>query len=240
VKNPPEDRLGDESQERSDSPTGRALRSRHVVHEIRGALASIVSLADAIDVTDDPTERGELVEGLRDAAGELADHFAALHTLARTFSANARHREPHRLDQLCRDALHDVDAPGRRAVVDSPSSSPVVSVDPKQMRDAIRRMMDNALKYGASNATVLMRIARTEDGAMLEVVNDGQSLTGPEREHAFETCWRGERSRHGLGLGLTIARRIVMAHGGQMWLRDDDGSVRAGLLLPIADNISDA
>jgi signal transduction histidine kinase len=80
-------------------------------------------------------------------------------------------------------------------------------------------LLDNAIKYGGSEVTVVC------DRATLTVRDNGAGLSEEDMARATERFWRGNDSRRGTGLGLAIADRIVTAHDGTLTLHTDGGLV---------------
>lgn len=91
---------------------------------------------------------------------------------------------------------------------------------PQALRRCLTNLIDNAVKFG-SQATVVV-----EDGAALviRVRDDGPGIPADELERVFEPFYRLESSRNrdtgGSGLGLSIARDLIQAHGGSLTLRN--------------------
>jgi signal transduction histidine kinase len=98
-----------------------------------------------------------------------------------------------------------------------------VDCDPDQLKRAIVNVIENGLKFGHR---VAVRIHADADGAaVIEVVDDGPGIPDAEKERVLEPFYRGDaargsESRSSFGLGLTIARTIMDAHGGGLELRD--------------------
>jgi signal transduction histidine kinase len=84
---------------------------------------------------------------------------------------------------------------------------------------------------------VQVRVAAEADQAVLRVQDNGDGLAAEDLERAFEAYYRGTSSGTGggTGLGLTIAREIVTAHQGRIWLRNRaGGGAEAGFALPLS------
>lgn len=89
--------------------------------------------------------------------------------------------------------------------------------------------MENAAKYGAPPITLAAE--RAGDRVRLSVADDGPGIPPAERERVFTPFYRGGRARtpdgtHGVGLGLTIARRVAEVHGGGIAVESVDGEER--------------
>jgi two-component system osmolarity sensor histidine kinase EnvZ len=116
---------------------------------------------------------------------------------------------------------------------------PVESVTIAVRRQALKRcvinLLDNALKYGRRAEMSVQRVGRSVE---IAVEDDGPGIAEERREEAFRPFHRLDEGRNlqagGVGLGLTIARDIARAHGGDILLRESaSGGLRAVIRLPI-------
>lgn len=114
--------------------------------------------------------------------------------------------------------------------------------DQELLRLAIGQLVENACKYSEVGSTVTLKIAREGDFADIQVWNDGSSIPRNEQQQIFERFYRGagaRRSTSGSGLGLYVARKIALAHGGYLKLEAEsvqDG-VTFSLKLPLAGKL---
>jgi two-component system sensor histidine kinase KdpD len=110
--------------------------------------------------------------------------------------------------------------------IDAPDNLPLVRVDPELLSQALKQLIDNAIKYSPSNSVITIS-AREADGLLSIGVRDhGQGLTELEQSHVFEKFYRGRHDRsaiQGTGMGLAIAREIVEAHGGSVAVESQMG-----------------
>jgi signal transduction histidine kinase len=110
-----------------------------------------------------------------------------------------------------------------KPVVLSGASHGLLKCRPLALKRAIYNLVDNAIKYGA-RADVALRNATGE--LVITVEDRGPGIPEIERERVFDTFYRVEESRSrdtgGTGLGLTVARAIVRAHGGDIFFEDRD------------------
>ena len=99
-------------------------------------------------------------------------------------------------------------------------------VDEDRLRIAIRNLLENAVKYSLPNSRPVILSASRDDGRLLiSVTDDGPGIPEEDVPNLFEPFFRVDRSRSkktgGYGLGLSIARRIVEAHGGTLTVRNE-------------------
>ena len=120
---------------------------------------------------------------------------------------------------------------------------PTVSIDAPSLAEVVYILLDNASKYSRAGTTITIRAAREDDRFVrLTVADEGPGIPAEMREKVFEKFFRiptresHDASRSGIGLGLPIARRLVEAQGGRIWI-DEPASGRGtsiAMLLPLA------
>jgi len=143
-------------------------------------------------------------------------------------------RERLDLSQLAADCAAGFAETGAAVTFSGDAALPVEG-DPAALRRAVANLIDNALKYGDA---ARVQAGRSEDRAVVTVVDDGPGLPEDELEVAFEPFQRGERSRNrqtgGAGLGLAVARQAARAAGGDVVLTNrPEGGLTATLTLPL-------
>jgi signal transduction histidine kinase len=121
----------------------------------------------------------------------------------------------------------------------APGPALVADVDPDQVRRVIFNLLDNAIRHTPHGGSVMLRVRRGRHAVEVEVLDNGPGISPADREHAFEPFFRGggnaARSGKGAGLGLAIARAIVHAHGGEIWLGAPTPGARVCFSLPTLD-----
>jgi signal transduction histidine kinase len=104
------------------------------------------------------------------------------------------------------------------------------------MRQVLANLVDNAVKYTPDNGQVAIDAAAAEDEVVITVSDTGPGIPEDELPHVWSRLYRGDKSRstRGLGLGLSLVRAIVEAHGGRVsvWSEPGAGS-RFDVHLPI-------
>ena len=97
-----------------------------------------------------------------------------------------------------------------------PDKLPLVFVDAELIRLAIRQLIDNALKYSYPSSPITIGAQAGEKGVIVSVRDQGPGIAETEQARIFEKFYRSTRNRHlitGTGMGLTIAREVLRAHG---------------------------
>lgn len=122
-----------------------------------------------------------------------------------------------------RTTVHD-----RRFSLQRPDEPIVAEVDPDRVAQAVRNLVDNAVKYSAQNGAVDVSVWRDAERVFIRVQDYGAGIPESEMKRIFEAFTRIEKetSVAGSGLGLFITRGIVGAHGGDLTVRNGSGSER--------------
>lgn len=95
----------------------------------------------------------------------------------------------------------------------------IVTGDPNRLSEVIFNLLENAVKYTPKNEVVTVHMKRTGDSIVLRVTDNGIGIPKEDSSRIFEKFYRASNSRRGArgtGLGLTICRSIVKAHGGKI------------------------
>jgi two-component system sensor histidine kinase KdpD len=120
------------------------------------------------------------------------------------------------------------------------SSSEVVA-DPELLRLALSQLLDNACKYSPPGSPVLLKISREDNRISVRVISDGTPIANLEKARIFERFYRGTEARRmaaGTGLGLYVARKIALAHGGSLELDNEPpggGGTTFRLSIPVLE-----
>lgn len=103
----------------------------------------------------------------------------------------------------------------------------LISGDPFMLGQVLDNLLDNAIRYSPSGATVLVTTARCGDFAEIAVVDVGSGIPADKLNHVFERFYRADPSRQretgGFGLGLAISQAIAQAHGGELITESSPG-----------------
>ncbi|HEU4884780.1 MAG TPA: ATP-binding protein [Longimicrobium sp.] len=102
---------------------------------------------------------------------------------------------------------------------------PRVRVDAARIMQVISNLVGNAIKFTPEGGTVTLAAACEGDDLRISVIDTGSGISPEALPHVFGRFWQAhEADRRGLGLGLTIARGIVEAHGGRIWVESELGA----------------
>jgi signal transduction histidine kinase len=123
-----------------------------------------------------------------------------------------------------------------------PPTDVTVAMTPAVLEAVLTNLVDNAFQHGGPQAQVWVEARREAGGVVLTIENDGQSLSPANAARAFDPFFTTARAHGGTGLGLTIVRALVKAHGGSVELMPVDivgkTRTRATVRLPAAETKS--
>jgi two-component system, OmpR family, sensor histidine kinase BaeS len=110
--------------------------------------------------------------------------------------------------------------------VQLPASLPPVFADPVRLAQVVGNLASNAVKYTPPDGSVMVEAGDLDNMTWIRVSDTGPGIPLDEQEKIFVPFYRGSQERRikqGMGLGLTIARDLVQAHGGRISLESEPG-----------------
>ncbi len=205
----------------------------HLAHEIRTPLTAIAGYAEnllAEDLEDPALVREQLTIILRHSR-RLAKLLENLLLLSRLETKGLREEEkiPVSLEDVLKSAQEAVGPQaaqkGLKLSLESHFSSfPVVQGHPELLMQAVINLLDNAIKFSPKRGTIRITLREDPENWRLEVHDQGPGLAESEKERIFERFYRGKRNAKGTGLGLTLVKHIVLAHGGRVEVESEPGA----------------
>ncbi len=197
-----------------------------VAHELRTPLAILRSEVEALqDGVEEPSP-GALAS-LHEETLRLGRLVADLETLASAEAAGfSLERRPVALRPLLEEALEGFAGPFDAAGVrlGSDLEDAVAEVDPVRIRQVVTNLLSNALKFTPAGGAVRVELRREGAEAVLRVRDTGPGIPPDELPRVFDRFFRGRGARaRGSGIGLTVARELVLAHGGDIAVESEPG-----------------
>jgi two-component system sensor histidine kinase BaeS len=217
----------------------------NLVHEVGRPLGAIRSAVHALisGADQQPELRLQLLEGIAlqtQGLERLLDDLTRLHDQA--LGALEMRRVPTNLSGWLQKALVPWQAAAKAkglewAVYDP--GLPRLDVDPDRLTQALGNLLSNAIKFTPQGGRVEVRARAASGQVCLEVQDSGPGLDDQERERIFTPFFRGsqgQRFPRGMGLGLSIAREIIAAHGGELKVQSAGAAGTCfALCLPLPD-----
>jgi signal transduction histidine kinase len=215
----------------------------NVAHDLRTPLARLRGTAESALSSEDPVV---LRNALADSLEESDRIIAMLNTLMDISEAEtgtmALRRERTRLQDIVAETIdlyeHVADEGGVEIQTEVRDDI-VLDVDRNRFRQVLANLVDNALKYTPAGGRVRITAARDDDAAVRLLVSDtGAGIPTDELPHVWTRLYRGDKSRstRGLGLGLSLVKAIVEAHGGQVAIASEPQSgTQVSVRIPAAN-----
>jgi len=211
-------------------------------HELRTPIAVIQGYVSMLDRwgKDDPEVLRESIDAIKSEAEHMQHLVEQLLFLARSDSG----RNPLTLSDLClNEMLSDLHQEYRMIEkahtwqLRLPDLPVVFRGDAAMLKQAVRILCDNAVKYAPGDTDITLALQQKEDHILLSVQDEGIGIAPDDQAHIFERFYRADPSRvrqtGGTGLGLSIAHWIVTRHGGRIHVLSREGiGTRMTILLP--------
>lgn len=148
-------------------------------------------------------------------------------------------KEWHPLDEIVGAALARLEGRLRDHIVNAslPADLPLVLVDGVLLEQVIINLVENAVRYAPRGSSIDLSASASDRNVIVEVADRGPGIPVGEESRIFDKFYRGKLTREGgVGLGLTICRGIVDAHGGRIWADNRPaGGAIIRFLIPLPD-----
>ncbi len=206
-----------------------------VSHELKTPLASMRMLLDTLAARGDPSP-----EQVRDYLGLISTENRRLIKITENFLTAARlERGSLKLDpaptsvaDLLQEAAAAISPLAEPAQVQlslqAPPELPMVSVDRDAIGVALANLLDNALKYSGDSKRIALRAHAAPGRVVIEITDNGIGIAPAEHRKIFARFYQADqmlsRRHEGCGLGLSIVKSIVEAHGGAVHVRSETGA----------------
>ena len=198
-----------------------------LAHELQTPLTSIRTGIAAMQAESPAPEQQEWLEILGEESARLSSMLAEAIQMARIEAGHVDlDKQTHTVDDLIYSALQRAMAEPSQIEIGLPEGLPPVSADAGLIRLVIRQIVGNALKYSQPGTPVGIHARAEDDCVVLSVTDRGPGIAPEEQERIFEKYYRGQQGRDhvtGMGMGLPIARQVIEAHDGRIWVESRPG-----------------
>lgn len=224
----------------------RADLLRAISHDLRTPLTSISGNASNLltdyQKLDDPS-RIQIFTDIYEDAIWLIDVVENLLAVTRLDESRVKlGRSVELMDEVIGEALRHVDRKSREHAiyVDSGQELLLVQIDTKLIVQVIINIVDNAIKYTPAGSSIWISLTRQGEMVQIAISDDGPGIPDEKKERVFDMFYTGAHkiadSRRSLGLGLSLCKSIVTAHGGQIWVEDSPhGGAAFIFTLPVGE-----
>lgn len=215
----------------------------HIAHDLRSPLTRIRGLAESAAIQAKPgSESAELAGSIVEECDRLGQIINTMLEIAEAEAGVQRlalaSLDTGELVRRAAELFEGVAEERHIALTCSMDSVPPLRGDRRRLQRALANLIDNALKYTPSGGRVEVTLGHNGERVEIAVRDTGPGIALEEQAHLFERFYRGDRSRHlpGNGLGLSLARAVAHAHGGDIRLESRPGSGSTFILSLPADN----
>lgn len=205
-----------------------------ISHDLRTPLASVRAMVEALSdqvVTDEKTVN-RYHHTIQTQVTNLSLLIDDLFELTKLDSGHLQLKlEEASISDLISDALESM-----RAQADSKKvrltghvepDIPFIMVEAAKIHRVLCNLVQNAIRHTPADGTVAITASTINEGVEVDVVDTGEGIANEDLPRIFDQFYRGEKSRSrstgGAGLGLAIAKGIVEAHGGRIWVESEPG-----------------
>ena len=230
---------------RSDAERAGMERARRdllaaISHDLRTPLASMRLLTEALqDGIVDPQALEQVSFHLRSLESLIDDLFELSRLEAGDIQWSLHHVP---LDVLVEETVEAMAPQARVRGITTRSQVaadlPPARANPEKVQRVLFNLIQNAIRHTPSDGTITVAAEPRGGHLEIEVADTGEGIAPAARDRAFEPFYRGgaeaSRTSSGAGLGLTICRAIVEAHGGRIWLAESSAGARVRFSLPTA------
>jgi two-component system sensor histidine kinase KdpD len=200
-----------------------------LAHDIKTPLTSVkAAVTSLLSGRHTPSDH-ELLTIIDEEADRLNQIAKEVLAMAR-IEAGKLHpdKHPYAIGEIVVSALAELEPllGSRRVEVDIAPSLPKVEVDFEFVQQVLKQLLDNAVKYSPESAPLTIRAEVRSETVVVSVADHGPGIEEDDRTRIFDKFFRGRRNRfttQGTGMGLSIAKGIVEAHGGKLWVTSEVG-----------------
>jgi two-component system phosphate regulon sensor histidine kinase PhoR len=205
----------------------------NVSHELRTPLSLIKGYAETLldGARNDPVVTERFLKIIERNASRLDLLIQDLLAISALESGRITlNLQPLPLRPLAEKVLADLkartDAKGVKLINDLPELT--VTADANRLEQVLANLVDNAIKYGRADGTVIVGGQKADaDKIEIYVQDDGPGIPPESLDRVFERFYRVDKARSreqgGTGLGLSIVKHIVQSHGGKVWVKSELG-----------------
>jgi two-component system, OmpR family, phosphate regulon sensor histidine kinase PhoR len=204
----------------------------NVSHELRTPLASLKAVVETLEegAIDEPEVARDFLSKMHGEVDGMSHLVSELLELSRIESGQVALRvEPEDVEALERESAGRLAAQAERSGlklgVEVPPDLPMVAADRQRIQQVLLNLIHNAIKFTPPDGKITVGARREGDWMVLSVADTGAGIPAEDLPRIFERFYKADRSRSnsGTGLGLAIAKHVVQAHGGRIWVESVEG-----------------
>jgi two-component system phosphate regulon sensor histidine kinase PhoR len=215
----------------------------NISHELRTPLAGIKAMVETLreGAIDDREAATDFLTRIDSEVDRLTQLVAELTELSRVETGEAELRkEPVNLNQIAEEVIAQFSPQVKRKQLsiskELSTELPTVPADKERVRQVIANLVHNAIKFTPAGGRITVTSRAPEGAVSLEVTDTGIGIPREDQARVFERFYKGDKARtgEGTGMGLAIAKHVIEAHGGSIWIESEEGKgSNLGFSLPL-------
>lgn len=216
----------------------------NVSHELRTPLASIKGFSTMMLDYEKQLSAGDKRQYLKtidQATDRLVGLIDQLLDMSRLEAGMlVLNKDPTSIRKLFKEIVAEaqVGSDKYRLILNLAKTLPKINIDPRRIRQVIDNLISNAIKYSAPETEVVISVQQVEDELLISVTDQGIGILKEDLPRVFERMFRSQKRQKagagGAGLGLSISKGIVEAHGGRIGIESEEGKgTKCFFTLPI-------
>jgi len=205
--------------------------SRVLVHELKTPLTSVVGMAELLMDSNPQPPYDRAISSINRSTLELNNRISELLELTRA-EVGALSIEPCKMNPstLVSEIINDMEpnilSQDLVLITDIDSDLPDIDADVKRLRQVIQNLLTNAVKASRNGGEILISATLQDNNIKIMVRDNGQGISKDDQSHIFEPYFRAKgvaEQYEGLGLGLTLSKKIIELHNGKIWVESELG-----------------
>lgn len=212
--------------------------TRSAAHELKTPLAILRAHAECARENIVPEKQESYLDIVLEESDRMTDLVSSLLELARLESGTTLNIEPVELDSLIREVCKPMEliAEQKKIALSTTLEELWIDGDKGNLRKIVVNLMSNALRHTPEGGTIRVSLYAQDDQVIFAVDNDGPPIPEEDLSRLWDPFYRVDKSRNradgGTGLGLTIVRAAVRAHGGSCEVENLPTGVRFRVVIP--------
>lgn len=204
-----------------------------ISHELRNPLTVIIGGINTALSERERLSPEEITQLLQDAASEAESLSHLIWNLLELSRSQANrlliYPEPIRIDDITEQIVEkmQLQSPLHRFVMDFPDDCPPVHADQLRLERILHNLLENAVKYSPVGREIHISARTKTDSMVIGVSDEGDGISAEDLENLFDSFYRLREHElagiTGTGLGLSVCKILVEAHGGTVWVKSEPG-----------------
>jgi two-component system, OmpR family, phosphate regulon sensor histidine kinase PhoR len=204
----------------------------NISHEFRTPIASIKLLSETLidGASHDPKTMHDFLKKIAVEADKLAQMTDDLKELsAIEKGGSVLHKGATDIRRMIEQVARRLEAQARARELQIETSAdtglPRPVIDRDRVESVLVNLIHNAIKFTGPGGKITVRAAKENDNILVSVADTGKGIAVHEMNRIFERFYKVDKSRvgEGSGLGLSISKHIIAAHGGRIWVESQEG-----------------